>query len=395
MKHSTNFLKAAALLCALQFTSCSKDETMTINTTDVYNGSNGTTILGKAVSASLNNVQIRRFIKQQALLKFDGDYDILYSNIKDKKLENGRTIREELAYQYLKLSHKEENAANTEESLSTIDKITSDIEHCQFSVPALCEEWDTEKFIPKVVALPIRFDDQKDLIVPMYDKDGKKTDLKIRDEITETLVVIGTCERVDRQGKVIPEYLINQAVVAGRGVYGDNQYLQRYQIRDLPAIEPGISGGPEMRVVYVSLANPTGELYNNSPVYADIHDEKWNPSRDATKNQKWASRNSLMFNNTVTFNGNNPNNGTLIAYWVEEDPSDHSRRIEQATINGQTYYFRSSTTSGPGGADEYMGSAFTNVLNETICDNGGLAPYYTSNYGFSGVNWHEGGNCTY
>lgn len=50
-------------------------------------------ILSKAV---YNEEAIRSFIKEEALLQFDNDYDVFYPFIKNKKMPNGKTFRETL-----------------------------------------------------------------------------------------------------------------------------------------------------------------------------------------------------------------------------------------------------------------------------------------------------------
>lgn len=48
--------------------------------------------VAKAVAGSLNEVSMRIFIKDEALKKFDGDYDILYRNVQNK-IVNGQSVK--------------------------------------------------------------------------------------------------------------------------------------------------------------------------------------------------------------------------------------------------------------------------------------------------------------
>jgi hypothetical protein len=45
---------------------------------------------------ALVNEDVRIFLKEEALKKFDGDYDILYQNVKNLKLKSGKTFEETL-----------------------------------------------------------------------------------------------------------------------------------------------------------------------------------------------------------------------------------------------------------------------------------------------------------
>jgi len=52
--------------------------------------------IAKQLASSLNEKEIRQFIKNEALKKFDGDFDILYKDAKSK-IVNGKTFQNHLA----------------------------------------------------------------------------------------------------------------------------------------------------------------------------------------------------------------------------------------------------------------------------------------------------------
>ncbi|WP_282638550.1 hypothetical protein [Sphingobacterium thalpophilum] len=52
--------------------------------------------ISRVFAKALGDKQIRNFIREEALKKFDNDYDVLYQLVKDNKLENGETFAEVL-----------------------------------------------------------------------------------------------------------------------------------------------------------------------------------------------------------------------------------------------------------------------------------------------------------
>lgn len=103
-------------------------------------------ILAKA----LQEKEIREFIKNEALKEIDGDYDVIYHYVKDKKLANDLTFRE--------------NIAKYSESQSYLDSITNVDYTLSIFVPYLNERfspytWDTDNQTPKVV---VRSSDKKE-----------------------------------------------------------------------------------------------------------------------------------------------------------------------------------------------------------------------------------------
>jgi hypothetical protein len=51
----------------------------------------------KALVKALQEKEVREFLKAEALEKYDGDYDVLYALVKNKKLASGKTFEQTLA----------------------------------------------------------------------------------------------------------------------------------------------------------------------------------------------------------------------------------------------------------------------------------------------------------
>lgn len=74
------------LLC--MFNSCSKQESGLVNTTQNSADQPVNTLFAKVLAKAVEDENIRSFLRNESLKKFDNDYDVLYQIIKDKKLNN-------------------------------------------------------------------------------------------------------------------------------------------------------------------------------------------------------------------------------------------------------------------------------------------------------------------
>jgi hypothetical protein len=97
--------KIFACLCgAALITSCSSDfvdsNNLTNDSKPIFNNSSSKEELMNNFSAILSRVltekqSVRKFLKDEALLQFDKNYDVLYQNVKDKSID-GKSLREML-----------------------------------------------------------------------------------------------------------------------------------------------------------------------------------------------------------------------------------------------------------------------------------------------------------
>ena len=77
-------------------------------------------LLSKAVS---NSVDVREFLKTEALARFDNDYDVFYPFVKDKEVCDGKTFRDIL----LSYCDREEDLVQIEESALLLDILIPDL----------------------------------------------------------------------------------------------------------------------------------------------------------------------------------------------------------------------------------------------------------------------------
>lgn len=118
----------------------------------------------KALAFVLNEYQeVRSFIKNEALKKFDNDYDILYLLIKDEVLSCGLTFEEIL------LKHLNPKVlSKIQEQIPTLTIFVPELPKNSFSA----EIWDTDKDVP-LVGIRVKYDNN----VPLYDAMGNKSTL--------------------------------------------------------------------------------------------------------------------------------------------------------------------------------------------------------------------------
>ncbi|MCL1679122.1 hypothetical protein M2T92_08820 [Elizabethkingia miricola] len=87
------------------------------------------------------NVDLRDFIKKEALKKFDNDYDVLYQMVKDRMV-GGKTFKDIIAEQY----DKKENLEALERLYPTLTIFVPELPMDSFSA----EKWDSRTEIPQV-----------------------------------------------------------------------------------------------------------------------------------------------------------------------------------------------------------------------------------------------------
>lgn len=146
------FLIPAVILTALCINSCSKenlvqDENQNNNNSEIEIVYNHKAKLKKdfakaLVHALADNTELRLFIKNEALKKFDHDYDILYHMVKDQKLSNGLSFKEIL----LKYFDNTSRLTEIEDNLPLLTIFVPELPENSFSA----ESWDVTAEIPEV-----------------------------------------------------------------------------------------------------------------------------------------------------------------------------------------------------------------------------------------------------
>ena len=205
MKNKLRFLAALALtIVAVVHAGCKKEQEETVNNyqaTLTKSVPSDTSIVQYAISLAsvLENVECRNIVKTEAQKKFDGDYDILADTLQNKTIES-----ENQSFQTLLANNLEKQGIK--DGVQFLKNINTAIPNLQISVPIKCDEWDTESFIPKVVPVPISFDDSKNSFITGYDCYGNAYTFSLDEDPEEPVIVVGISERIDEDGnKRFPE----------------------------------------------------------------------------------------------------------------------------------------------------------------------------------------------
>lgn len=144
---------------------------------------------------SLKDNEVRKLIKAEALLMYDGDYDILANSFQDKTLgESNVKLKNHLVNSYYSLFNS--SRTNKTSGDNFLDELYDSIPTLQISVPVNCEIWDEENYIPLVVFLPYDFDDSKTETVPAFDQNGGIIHLSLKQEPEFPVIVLGKSERI-------------------------------------------------------------------------------------------------------------------------------------------------------------------------------------------------------
>ena len=148
----------------------------------------------KVLAAALPDYELRSIIKSQAMLRFDGDYDILATTLHGKQLSNGSDVETLLRSVYDDLYPDAERDGN-----QFLSSIIQAIPTLQISVPVNCSDWDLA-YIPRVVPLYCDFNEHDSTAVRGYDEEGSITYMNIDKEPDDAVIVVSISERIDENG---------------------------------------------------------------------------------------------------------------------------------------------------------------------------------------------------
>jgi hypothetical protein len=197
---------------------------------------------GRALAVMLADHEVRELIRAKALEQFDGDYDVLYQDIKTTRLSGGETFEERLTSLLSASPSCREKFPN----------ILVNIPKLQLSVPLHCEEWQTETHIPLVAVHPYFNSDQRDERISAYDQRGWHTFLSTTEDPKEAVVVLGVSERTDEQGSLLEDYRPQSSVPSDvQRVSGEYEILDWIRIPDLDNVEGWVDGKPELQIIIV------------------------------------------------------------------------------------------------------------------------------------------------
>lgn len=192
-----------------------------------------------AVAKSLEDSKISYVLKEEIGKKFDGDFEILWSMVRDKIVSNGQKYREIIQNMF-------PINGNGNITLSEIERVPL----LQIALPINYEKWDG--ITPILVAYtPLILDDTEWEVIYAYDSWGNEYELDANKLPNYPVMVVGINERCDENGHVI----YSENVLSKEADYG---FEKMYEVRARNYHEPGWKGDPE---VYFQIAG----INNGSP----------------------------------------------------------------------------------------------------------------------------------
>ncbi len=158
--------------------------------------SNLAIVMSKALNEDKN---FRKIIKKEALLKFDGDYDILLKQLKDEPIYSSNFKSSLTIGKYLTNYSKELNIKSKSNLKSTtqdyIDQLTQKYPNLQISVPVHAEDWD-DNYVPVVTFIPEEYDEKTTLTVVGY-KNTNEVTVDAINKPNNPVIVIAESERIN------------------------------------------------------------------------------------------------------------------------------------------------------------------------------------------------------
>ncbi len=191
--NKNSFAKFFLIVVSIWAISCNKEEVGNNPTrnTSVADKNVNLELLAKAFSVSMNqSVEFRNLIKQEALTKFDYQYDVLYSVIKDKRIGNN-TVHELVSSNFKSLSKEID-----------IDTAIESIPYLQLSIPVKINDWNPSEYSPTIAFLPVDSDESNLKVLSAFDSYGNKTEISATEKPEITTLVLSQAERVDKDGKL-------------------------------------------------------------------------------------------------------------------------------------------------------------------------------------------------
>ncbi len=151
-----------------------------------------------ALAKSLKDKNLRKTIKEEAMLKVDGDYDIVWKNFKGNSINTDKGQMEMLD---LLLDNVDQNNSETY-LIEDLVRFSETNKALQIAVPIHCEGWDVNNYIPLVTYLPFNYDENTVKEVKAFDSDGNIYYLNVDIEPENPVVVISRSERLDENGEI-------------------------------------------------------------------------------------------------------------------------------------------------------------------------------------------------
>ncbi len=196
MKTTFFILLTFTLLCGCakhtDLTDTSSAESVKVDYT-FYNSdiSNLAVILNKAM---LSNKDFRNIVKADAMKKFDGDVNVLFSDLLNESIECETKSNNNISVKSF-LSSFCPQTKTSSEGTDIIDDLQKQYPLLQIAIPVKADDWDGS-YVPTIAYVPYPFDETTTEDIPAITSDGEWISLSARTEPEEPVIVISQNERI-------------------------------------------------------------------------------------------------------------------------------------------------------------------------------------------------------
>lgn len=268
-----------------------------------------------AFARTLENKELRQLLKEELKKKFDGEYEILWRNIKDQKINSSLRISELVNNNYASIQQY------SSQKYVNIDNLVKAIPRLHISMPIHFDKWD-ENTIPLVTYAPIDMEEKGIQTLNAYDSKGNVYTLDATNPPSVPVIVIGMNERTDDSGNLLYHDSPSLKTASGSEI----MYVKRIYVMDLS--EPWTKGSAEIVLQVIkdnSYVPNVYELFDNWPFGESISQYNKN---------EWLNMNWLIYSGME----DEYSSDFYIYYWLEWDawPTSETRTL---MVYNRTYEF--------------------------------------------------------
>jgi len=216
----------------------------------------------KLLASAINGKEVRKFIKDEANKKFDGDFDILVSKVLDSKIGQ--------------INFKEKVEQNSSFGASKGKEVFEKAirnPKLNISVPIQIENWNESKQ-QLLVAVNVGTIDGETKFLKAFDSKGREYLIDANIEPNVPVIVVGNNERMG--------YQVDAENDKSARISGNYEWVTYAECYDLNAIEAWSRGCPEIKfdaIVYMNGAACNASTNKiTEPSSRDAAEAGWNPN---------------------------------------------------------------------------------------------------------------------
>lgn len=266
--NTKNLLLLLWIAVLLVTSSCRKESIVDFSTNNSMDAGQDTLLLSSnsAMNIALYSIAqelavlikqepIRILLKNEIGKQFDGDYEVLLKDLKEKVTTEGKSFQSYF----------------NDRNQQAVDNLLKQIPNLQLSIPVNYESWNEKSFVIPVTYVPVCEDPERLTSVEVYYSDGKKQSFSLIEKPSIPILVIGYCERVDANGELQSNLISNTASSTNKTAETTKYaYLKRIRLDNLS--EPWISGAAELYLSVREKGEYGDPNYAVSSYYEVYHD---------------------------------------------------------------------------------------------------------------------------